>query len=78
MRPRGARGGTNAHCAGHLSRACTGAGFPVSFSIPVFPTIRAEITFRECRCISAPRQMFEVPQHFKIGAFADRSIFVQL
>lgn len=50
----------------------------MSFSIPVFPTIRAEITFRECRRISAPRQMFEVPAHFKIGAFADRSIFVQL
>ena len=41
-------------------------------------TVLAEITFKDCRRVSPPQQMFEVPSHFKVGAYADNSIFNQL
>ena len=56
-------------CRGRLLHYCT---------IAINGTVLAEITFKDCRRVSPPQQMFEVPSHFKVGAYADNSIFNQL
>ena len=54
-------------------------GFPVRFSIPVFPTITATVTFEMCETRRAvPRGQFEVPQNFKLGAYVERGWIRQL
>ena len=42
-------------------------GFPIQLTIPVFPTITADVTFAECNIGSEQMEpdMFEVPQYFR-------------
>lgn len=56
-----------------------GTGFPVRFSIPVFPTITATITFElmETRR-SVPKGHFEIPPDFKRGAYVEKGWIRQL
>ena len=45
------------------------AGFPVRFSIPVFPTVTATVTMEQMDTFRAPpKSFFEVPKDFKMGA----------
>lgn len=58
---------------------CLSTGFPVKFSIPVFPTITANIEFTRCE-VGAAKQAdwFEVPADFKMDAYVDRSWWKQM
>lgn len=61
------------------SKMPAGAGFPVRFTIPVFPTITATISFEMCDTHrSPPRSMFELPDDFKLGAYVERGFIRQL
>lgn len=58
-----------------------GAGFPVKFSIPVFPTITATITFEFCEAHPSrrpPKGRFELPADIKMGAYVERGFIRQL
>ena len=56
-----------------------GAGFPVRFTIPVFPTITATVTFELCETRRAvPAALFEVPADFAVGAYVERGWIRQL
>jgi hypothetical protein len=56
-----------------------GAGFPVSFSIPVFPTIMAKVTFEHCDVRRpVPKAAFDLPPAYKMGAYVDRGWIRQL
>ena len=56
-----------------------GAGFPVRFTMPVFPTITATVTFELCETRRAvPASLFAVPADFKVGAYVERGWIRQL
>ncbi len=56
-----------------------GAGFPVRFTIPVFPTITATVTFDFCETQRAvAKSIFNIPADFKIGAYVERGWIRQL
>lgn len=55
-----------------------GAGFPVQFQVPVFPTIAATVSFLQCELVTPPAEMFQVPEDYKQDAYVDRSFFAQL
>mmetsp|Transcript_29128 Transcript_29128/g.56710 ORF Transcript_29128/g.56710 Transcript_29128/m.56710 type:complete len:101 (+) Transcript_29128:256-558(+) len=42
-------------------------GFPIKLTLPVFPTISADVTFSECKIGSnqVPEMMFELPNHYR-------------
>jgi hypothetical protein len=55
------------------SKFPVGAGFPVRFTIPVFPTITATITFEHIDVRRGPpKQAFEIPADFTMGAYVER------
>eukprot|EP01138_Halocafeteria_seosinensis_P014669 gb/GECG01014974.1/.p1 GENE.gb/GECG01014974.1/~~gb/GECG01014974.1/.p1 ORF type:complete len:630 (+),score=85.98 gb/GECG01014974.1/:1-1890(+) len=54
------------------------AGFPVQFSIPVFPTITARITFDDCTLKSPDASYFFVPEDYAMGEYVERSFIRQL
>jgi hypothetical protein len=55
------------------------AGFPVRFSIPVFPTVTATVTMEQMDTYRAPpKGFFEVPKDFKMGAYIERGFLRQL
>jgi hypothetical protein len=61
------------------SKMPRGAGFPVRFSIPVFPTITATITFENCNIRrSPPRSLFEIPADYTMGGYVERGWIRQL
>ncbi len=61
------------------SKMPAGAGFPVRFSVPVFPTITATITFEMCDTRrSPPASYFAVPADYKMGAYVERGFIRQL
>jgi hypothetical protein len=61
------------------SKMPRGAGFPVRFTIPVFPTITATVTFEYCDVRrSPPKSMFELPEDYKMGAYMERGWIRQL
>ena len=56
-----------------------GAGFPVQFTIPAFPTITAKITFEQCEVRRAPpAAIFDLPADFAMGAYQERGWIRQL
>ena len=56
-----------------------GAGFPVKFEIPAFPTITATVTFEQCEVRrSPPAAIFELPADYKMGAYQERGWIRQL
>jgi len=56
-----------------------GAGFPVKFTIPVFPTITATVTFEHCDIRRPPpAAVFDLPADFKMGAYSERGWIRQL
>lgn len=56
-----------------------GAGFPVRFTMPVFPAITATVTFEFCDTYRSPaRSLFEVPKDYKMGAYVERGFVRQL
>ena len=56
-----------------------GAGFPVQLSLPVFPTVTATVTFEYCSTHRAPpRDMFAMPEDYKMGAYVERGWVRQL
>ena len=61
------------------SKMPEGAGFPVQFTIPVFPTVTAKITFELCEVRRSPaRGVFELPADYKMGAYSERGWIRQL
>lgn len=54
------------------------AGFPVQFSIPVFPTITARITFDDCTMRSPNASSFLIPDDYAMGEYVERSFIRQL
>jgi hypothetical protein len=52
-------------------------GFPVRFSLPVFPTVSASITFDRCELVTPPAELFLVPDDFARVAFLARGGFVR-
>jgi hypothetical protein len=56
-----------------------GAGFPVRFTIPVFPTVTATVTFDFCDTYRSPQKsLFTIPEDFKMGAYVERGFIRQL
>jgi hypothetical protein len=54
-------------------------GFPVRFTLPVFPTITATITFDFCDAFRPPNKgLFVVPDDYKMGAYVERGFIRQL
>lgn len=50
-----------------------GAGFPVRFTIPVFPTITATVTFEHCDVRRPPPgDTFDIPADYKMGGYVER------
>lgn len=62
------------------SKLPAGAGFPVQFTIPVFPTITAKVTFETCdiSITPPPRDLFELPAHYKVGGYVERGWIRQI
>jgi hypothetical protein len=55
------------------------AGFPVQFSLPVFPTITATVTFNYCSTSRSPvKGLFELPPEYKLGCYVERGWIRQL
>lgn len=55
------------------------AGFPVRFSIPVFPTVTATVTMEQMDTFrSPPKAFFDVPKDYKMGAYIERGFLRQL
>ncbi len=76
-------GRTSSHAANFKrffrSKMPPGAGFPVRFTIPVFPTISATITAELCDTRrSPPASLFTVPPDYKMGAYVERGFIRQL
>jgi hypothetical protein len=56
-----------------------GAGFPVQFQIPVFPTVTATVTFGFMDAKrTPPKSLFDVPSSYKMGAYVERGFVRQL
>jgi hypothetical protein len=56
-----------------------GAGFPVQFQIPVFPTVTATVTFGFMDAKrTPPKSLFDVPTSYKMGAYVERGFVRQL
>ena len=56
-----------------------GAGFPVRFSVPVFPTVTATVTFELCDAArSPPASYFDMPKDYKLGAYIERGFIRQM
>jgi hypothetical protein len=56
-----------------------GAGFPVRFSLPVFPTITATVTFEYMSASHVPpASLFAVPPEYSVGAYVERGWIRQL
>lgn len=61
------------------SKFPAGAGFPVRFTIPVFPTITATITFEHVDVRRPPpKTAFEIPADYKMGAYVEKGWVRQL
>ena len=61
------------------SKMPPGAGFPVRFTIPVFPTITATITVELCDTRRAPSaSLFQVPKDYAMGAYVEKGFIRQL
>ena len=61
------------------SKMPAGAGFPVRFTVPVFPTVTATVTFELADTRrSPPASIFEVPTDYKMGAYVERGFIRQL
>ncbi len=56
----------------------SGAGFPVRFTVPVFPTITMTSTFESCTLESPPAELFVVPPDYKMGAYVEKGFIRQL
>lgn len=54
------------------------AGFPVRFSIPVFPTVTATITFGECNLVTPAEELFSVPKDYAMGEYEEQGFIRQL
>lgn len=61
------------------SKMPSNAGFPVRFTLPVFPAITATITFDFCDPYRSPQKsLFVVPSDYKMGAYIERGFIRQL
>jgi hypothetical protein len=61
------------------SKMPAGAGFPVRFTVPVFPTVTATVTFELADTRrSPPASIFDVPADYKMGAYVERGFIRQL
>lgn len=61
------------------SKMPQGAGFPVRFSIPVFPTITATVTFELCDTRRAPpAAYFELRKDYAMGAYVEKGFIRQM
>jgi hypothetical protein len=61
------------------SKLPAGAGFPVRFTLPVFPTVTATVTFDFCDPYRPPaKSLFTIPDDFKMGAYVERGFIRQL
>jgi len=61
------------------SKMPSNAGFPVKFTLPVFPAITATITFDFCDPYRSPQKsLFTVPSDYKMGAYIERGFIRQL
>jgi hypothetical protein len=49
-------------------------GFPVKFEIPVLPLVAAQITFVSCKIKENPKELFEVPEDYELGAYIPHSV----
>ena len=54
------------------------AGFPVQFSIPVLPTVKATITFGACTLTTPPAELFAVPDDYAMGEYEEKGFIRQL
>ena len=52
-------------------------GFPVAFSMPVFPTISANVQFVQCTVGEQPAELFDIPDEYEKEAYVDRSFIAQ-
>jgi hypothetical protein len=60
------------------TRLPDGEGFPVQFSIPVFPTVTVTVKM-QAMDLSAPEEhWFVVPADYKMGAYVERTVIRQL
>jgi GPCR-chaperone len=53
-------------------------GFPVQFSIPVFPFVNAVVTFGACTLESPPEELFRLPPDYALGKYVERGFIRQL
>jgi GPCR-chaperone len=74
---------TGAHAANFerfmTSKLPVGAGFPVRFNIPVFPTITAQVSFEHVELRRPPNAvLFSIPADYKMGGYQERGWIRQL
>ena len=49
-------------------------GFPVKFELPVLPLVAAQVTFVSCTLKDNPKELFEVPEDYELGAYIPHSV----
>lgn len=60
------------------TRLPEGKGFPVQFSLPVFPTVTATVKVTSMDLTAPPEERFRVPDDYEMGKYVERTFIRQL
>ena len=60
------------------TRLPDGEGFPVQFSIPVFPTVTVTVKMEAMDLTPPEEHWFVIPADYRMGAYVERTVIRQL